>query len=41
LLEGAAQNRIARYQQRKAQLSTGRAEELADAQDKIYESLDD
>lgn len=32
---------IARYQERKAQSLSNRAAELADAQDKIYESLGD
>ena len=41
LKPGAVQKRIARYQQRQAQLATGRAGDLADAQDKIYESLGD
>ena len=35
----AAHKRIERYQQRQAAAFTGRAEELADAQDKFYESL--
>ncbi|MDO8597763.1 MAG: hypothetical protein Q7R45_14220, partial [Sulfuricaulis sp.] len=37
----AAQKRSARYRERLAQRSAGRAGELADAQDKIYESLGD
>ena len=37
----AAQKRIARYQERKAQALAGRAGDLADAQDRIYESLGD
>jgi uncharacterized protein len=37
----AAQKRGARYRERLAQRSAGRADELADAQDKIYESLGD
>jgi Fe-S-cluster containining protein len=41
LKPGAAQQRGARYQRRKAQLSADRAENLADAQDKIYQGLDD
>jgi hypothetical protein len=39
LRPGAALQRIARYQKRKALSSAGRAEELADAQDRTYESL--
>ena len=37
----AAQKRSARYRERLAQRSAGRAGDLADAQDKIYESLGD
>ncbi|TSA40962.1 MAG: YkgJ family cysteine cluster protein [Betaproteobacteria bacterium] len=37
----AAQKRSARYRERLAQRSAGRADDLADAQDKIYESLGD
>ena len=39
LRPGAGLQRIARYQKRKALSSAGRAEELADAQDRTYESL--
>lgn len=41
LKPGAREKRIERYQERKASLSTGKAEALADAQDKLYESLGD
>jgi len=41
LRPGAAQTRSARYQERQTQAATGRAGELADAQDRIYESLGD
>jgi Fe-S-cluster containining protein len=37
----AVRTRIARYQERKAQALSGRAGDLADAQDRIYESLGD
>ena len=37
----AAQKRIARYQERTARSAAGRADLLADTQDKIYESLGD
>jgi hypothetical protein len=37
----AAQKRIARYQERQAQSDSNRAGDLADAQDRIYESLGD
>lgn len=40
LRPGAGLQRIARYQKRKAMSSAGRAEELANAQDQTYESLE-
>ena len=39
LKPGARERRIERYRQRKALSSPGKAEELANAQDKLYESL--
>ncbi len=39
LKPGACEKRSERYRERKALLSTGKAQALADAQDKLYESL--